>query len=111
MGCTFFWVKFGNAFACFVVSCLLSRWHYNSIQVSKQSIFDYKSKLCLIGKENIFLDKKNYYLQGILNDFNEQDTSSLDYKHKHMMKIGAPPNKFSHALSVTYRIPWFHRQN
>ena len=24
----------------------------------------------------------------------EQDTSFLDCKHKHMMKSGAPPNKF-----------------
>ena len=31
MDCTFFWVKFGNAFAYFVVPCLLSRWCYYSI--------------------------------------------------------------------------------
>ena len=29
--CTVFWVKFGNAFAYFVVSCSLARWRYNSI--------------------------------------------------------------------------------
>ena len=40
----------------------------------------------------------------------QQDTSFLDCKHKHMMKSGAPPNE-SPAPSVTYRIPWFHKQN
>ena len=29
----------------------------------------------------------------ILNNINEQDTSFLDCKHKHMMKSGAPPDK------------------
>ena len=28
MGCIFFLVKFGNAFAYFVVLCLLARWRY-----------------------------------------------------------------------------------
>ena len=42
--------------------------------------------------ENIFLHKKVSYLQGILDDINEQDTSFLDCKHKHMMKSGAPPD-------------------
>ena len=41
-----------------------------------------------------------FYLQGILNDINEHDTSFLDCKHKHMMKCGAPPDKFG----VLYRI-------
>ena len=31
MGCTLFWVKFGHAFAYFVVSCSLTRWRYYSI--------------------------------------------------------------------------------
>ena len=48
----------------------------------------------------------------MLDDINEQDTSSLDCKHKHMMKSGAPPDKFGSLYSmVTYRIPWFHKQN
>ena len=50
-----------------------------------------KTKMCfmaLAGKENIFLHK-----DVILNDINEQDTSFLDCKHKHMMKSGAPPDK------------------
>ena len=49
--------------------------------------FDCKTRLCLIvpGRQETF------YLQGILDDINEQDTSFLDCKHKHMMKSGAPP--------------------
>ena len=44
--------------------------------------------------------QESFYLQGILNDINEQDTSFLDCKHKHMMKCGAPPDKFE--VSVPY---------
>ena len=33
-------------------------------------------------------------------------------KHKHMMKSGAPPDKFIVMyLMVTYKILWFHKQN
>ena len=39
------------------------------------------------------LTQESFYLQGILNDINEQDTSFLDCKQKHLMKIGAPPDK------------------
>ena len=53
-----------------------------------------------------------FYLQDILDDINEQDTSFLNCKHKHMMKSGAPPEKFIVLCRmVTYRIPWFHKQN
>ena len=45
--------------------------------------------------------QESVYLQGILNDINEQDTSFLNCKHKHMMKRGAPPDKFV----FLYRIP------
>ena len=38
--------------------------------------------------------QENFYLQGILDVINEQNTSCLDCKHKHMMKSGAPPDKF-----------------
>ena len=56
--------------------------------------------------------QESFYLQGILNDINEQDTSFLDCKHKHMMKSGAPPDKFGVLYRmVTYRISWFHKQN
>ena len=37
--------------------------------------------------------QESFYEQGIINDINEQDTSFLDCKHKHMMKSGAPPDK------------------
>ena len=45
--------------------------------------------------ENTFT-QKSLYLQGILNDINEQDTSFLDCKHKRIInnKSGAPPDKF-----------------
>ena len=44
--------------------------------------------------------QESIFLQGILNDINEQDTSFLDCKHKHMMKSGAPPDK----VGVLYRL-------
>ena len=45
--------------------------------------------------------EESFYLQGILNDINVQDTSFLDCIHKHMMKCGAPPDKFGvHVLYV-----------
>ena len=59
--------------------------------------FDGKIRQCLVvpGRhEKIYFCTRKIYLQGILNDINEQDTSFLDCKHKHMMKCGAPPNKF-----------------
>ena len=84
--------------------------------------FDCDTRLCLIvpgRQEKIFLHKKvsifaqeSFYLQGILDDINEQVTSFLDCKDKHMMKSGAPPDKFGVLYHmVTYRIPWFHKQN
>ena len=39
-------------------------------------------------------------LNVILDDINEQDTSLLDCKHKHMMKSGAPADNFG----VLYRL-------
>ena len=78
--------------------------------------FDCKTRLCLIvpGRQEkiYFFAKESFYLQGIRDDINEQDTSFLDCKHKHMMKSGAPPDKFGVLYSmVTYRITWFHKQN
>ena len=49
--------------------------------------------------------QESFYLQGILNDINEQDTSFLDCKHKHMMKCGTPPDKFG------VRVPYVYKQN
>ena len=79
--------------------------------------FDCKTRLCLIvsyRQEKTYFAQESFYLQGILDDINEQDTSFLDCrpKHKHMMKSGAPPDKFivlDHM--VAYRIPWCHKQN
>ena len=52
--------------------------------------------MCLIGPgrqgKYVFI-QGNFYLQGILNNINEQDTSFLDRKHKHMMKSGALPDQ------------------
>ena len=41
----------------------------------------------------IYFAQESFCLQAILNDINEQDTSFLDCKHKHMMKSGAPLDK------------------
>ena len=51
--------------------------------------FDCKTILCLIvpGRhEKIIFAQESFYLQGILNDISEHDTSFFDCKHKHMMK-------------------------
>ena len=76
--------------------------------------FDYKTRLCLIvpgSQEKIYFCTRKFYLPGILDDINEEDTSFLDCKHKHMMKSGAPPDKFGVLYCmVTYRTPWFTRR-
>ena len=48
----------------------------------------------LEGEKKYIFAQESFYLQGILDDINEQDTSFLDGKHKHMMKSRAPPDKF-----------------
>ena len=48
--------------------------------------------------------QEGFYLQGILNHINEQDTSFLDCKHKHMLKCGAPPHKFGVHVPYVYPI-------
>ena len=55
--------------------------------------FDCKNKLCLGKQGKYIFTQKSFYLQGKLNDINEQNTFFLDCKHKHMMKSGAPPDK------------------
>ena len=66
----------------------------------------------MTGKKKYIFARESFYLQGILDDINEQDTSFLDCKHKHMMKSGAPPDKFGVLYRMfTYRIPWFCKQN
>ena len=77
--------------------------------------FDCKTKMCLIvpgRQEKNISAQESFYLQGILDDINEEDPSFLDCKHKHMMKSGAPRDKFGFLYHmVTYRILWFHKQN
>ena len=46
----------------------------------------------MTGKRKYIFVQESFYLQGILDDINKQDTSFLDCKHKHMMKSGAPPD-------------------
>ena len=66
----------------------------------------------MAGKRKYIFEQESLYLQGILDDINEQNTSFVDCKHKHMMKSGAPPDKFGVLYHMfTYRIPWFHKQN
>ena len=38
------------------------------------------------GKRKYIFAQESFYLQGILDDINEHDTSFLDCKHKHMVK-------------------------
>ena len=98
---------------------LLILWFWFTSQMAVLSNINFyfycKTRLCFIvpgRQEKIYFCTKSFYLQGILDDINEQDTSVLDCKHKHMMKSGAPPDKFRVLYCmVTYRIPWFHKQN
>ena len=71
--------------------------------------FDCKTDCAWQARENIFFHISIYisfYLQGILDDKNEQDPSFVDCKHKHMMKSGAPPDKFGVLYRMfTYILP------
>ena len=67
--------------------------------------FDCKTKLCLIvpGRHGKYIfTQETFYLQFILNNINEQDTSYLDCKHKHMMKSGAPSDKVKVLLPIEF---------
>ena len=62
--------------------------------------------------ENIFFTQESFYLQGILDDINEQETSFPKCKHKHMMKSGSLPDQVGSPVPcVTCRIPLFYKQN
>ena len=111
MGCTLFWVKFGHAF-----TYLWFRFtsphgaivQYKFLLIARPDC----AILFLACKRKYIFAQESFYLQGILDDINEDHTSFLDCKHKHMMKSGAPPDKFGVLYRmVTYRIPWFHKQN
>ena len=94
MGCTLFWMKFGSAFAYFTVLCLQTRWRYYSIKISILIARPDSASWFLASMRKYIFAQERFYLHCILNDINEQDTSFLDCKHKHMMKSGAPPDKF-----------------
>ena len=87
--------EIGNAFAYFVFT---SQMPYYLVYIYLNRVyFDGKTKLCLIvpGRQGKYIfAQESFYLQGILDDINEQDISFLDCKHKHIMKSGAPPDKF-----------------
>ena len=106
MGCTLFWGEIRPCINLFCGFGILARWRYYPIN----SYFDCKTRLCLkflAGKRKyIFFAQESFYLQGILSDINEQDTSFLHCKHKHMIKSGAPPDKFEVLYRMfTCRIP------
>ena len=81
MGCTFFWVKFGSAFAYFLVHVYWPDGAIIQYKYLNRAYFDCKTKLCLSvpcrhGK--YIFKQESFYQQGILNDINEQDTYFLD---------------------------------
>ena len=95
-GCMFFWVKFCNAFVYFVVSGHYpdARCYYQwGLLISKE--YQIARPNCAFADLKYIFTQENFNLnvQGKLN-INEQDTSFLDCKHKHMMKSGAPHDKF-----------------
>ena len=77
--------------------------------------FDSKMRLFLIvpGRhDKIYFCTRKFLCTRYTHDIHEQDTSFLDCKHKHMMKCGAPPDKFGVLyLMFTHRLTWFHKQN
>ena len=115
MGCTHFWVKFGNAFAYFVVSVNFPVTSQMALLSNINFYFNCKTRLYLIvpGRhEKISFCTRKFLSIRYTHDINEQDTSFLDCKHKHMMKSGAPPDKFRVLYRmVTYKIRRFHKQN
>ena len=66
--------------------------------------FDCMIRLCLIVNsihKKFISAQESFYLQGILNDINEQDTPFLDCKHRHLMKCEGPPDKVpSHTICL-----------
>ena len=97
MDCTFFWVKFGNAFAYLWFCIYQPDGAIFQYKYPNREYFNCKTRqyLILSGRQGKYIfTQESFCLQGILDDINEQDTSFLDCKHKHMMKSGAPPDKF-----------------
>ena len=93
MGCTLFWLKFGNTFAYFVVSNLLALLF--NINIQTEYILIARPDCASWQARKIYsCIRKFLYTKYVLDDINEQGTSFLDSKHMHMMKSGAPPDKF-----------------
>ena len=62
--------------------------------------FDFKTKIFPGSQGKYIFTQESFYLRDILNDINEQVTSFLDCKHKHMVKSGAPPD----TVGVLHRL-------
>ena len=77
--------------------------------------FEFKTNLRLGVSDrqgNYAFVQESSYIQGILSYINEKDTSFLDYKHKHMLENGAPPDKFGVLYRLlVYRIMLYPRPN
>ena len=98
MGCTFFSVKFGNAFLYFVVSdgAIIQYKYLKELQ--DQTVLKF-----MAGMEIIFLYKKVsiYKVHSTIS----MNRTFLDCKHKHMMKSGAPTDKVGvlyHLLPIDF---------
>ena len=72
---------------------------FNVNTVSKQSIFRLQDQT-VPGRQEKYVLHKKIPTRYILRHECKQDTSFLECKHKHMMIIEAPPNKFA----VLYRL-------
>ena len=57
-------------------------------------------KFAIVFAYLLIFEQENFYLRGILDDIDEQVTSFVDCKHKHMMKSGTPPDKFGVLYSM-----------
>ena len=99
-------MKFSNAFALFGFHVYWPDGTNIQYKYLNKVYFDCKIELCPDRQGKYIFTQESFYLPDILNDINQQDTSFLDCKHKHMMKSGAPPDKNrSPAPPVTYGIP------
>ena len=108
MDCMFFWVKFGSAFAFLWFRINQPDGAIFQYKYPNRVYFDCKTRLCLIlsGRQGKYtFTQESFCLQGILNDINEQDTSFLDCKHKHMMKSHLTNSES--FLAVSNRIDFY----
>ena len=84
--CITTWVahSFGEIWQCICLFCGFKFTGKMALLSSINFYFDSKIRLCLIalmaGMRKFIFAQESFYLQGILNDINEQDTPFLDYK-------------------------------